>query len=334
MNRRINFDKDTLKLIFNKVGLGTKELSLQTDTPPSTLKQWKNGSRTMPLYFFYELCTFNLAIEKYHHRGEVLDVSWGQVKGGKNLVRNMTPKELKNKMVKIRSKICIRQIKNFDSDDVLEFYGIMMGDGCISEYFASYEKMQKREVRITGNAVRDRRYFEKHLLPIVKRLFRVKIKLYFRKDSNVVDLVTKSRNVSSWLIERDFPLGKKTELRIPNWITSKPPEKINNVIRGLFDTDGCISARKDERYKYPYIFIASESEILKNQIKTILREQGLPAYIHGHSVVVRGCKNIKKWFNLIGSNNPRNYRRYQRWLKKGYLRPWARSRTVRRCLRK
>lgn len=334
MDKRINFNKDTLKLIFNKVNLGTKELSIQTDTPLSTLKQWKNGSRTMPLYFFYELCTFNVDIEKHRNEGKELDVGWGQIKGGKKSVCNLTSKELKDKMVKIRSNSYARQIKNFDLDDALEFYGIMMGDGCISEYFASYEKIQKREIRITGNGIRDRIYFEKHLLPMLHRLFQVKIKPYFRKDSNVVDLAIKSKHVSSWLIDQGFPIGKKVGLQIPDWIMLQPPEKINNVIRGLFDTDGCITARKDEGYKNPYIFIASGSEILRNQIKIVLRKQGFPAYIHGHSVVIRGCKNLKKWFSTIGSNNPRNYRRYQRWLKTGYLKPWARSRTVRRCLRK
>lgn len=334
MKKRIKFDKLTLQNIFDEISLSSKEISIRTGISYNTIKQWKRGSLLMPLFFFDELCRFDPNIEKYRSQGKLFDSNWGQVKGGRNLVNSLTDHELNKRMEKLRSVTRVLYPRNFDSDNALEFYGIIMGDGCVSEYFASYEKLQKREVRITGNAIRDKVYFEKHLLPMVKQLFGVKIKLYFRKNSNVVDLVTKSQHVSLWLLERDFPLGKKTELKIPGWIMSQPPEKVNNIIRGLFDTDGCLAARKDENYKYPYIFISAKSELLRNQIKLILRSQGLPAYIHSDSVVLRGCKNIKKWFNLIGSNNPRNFKRYQQWLKTGYLKPWARSRTVRRCLRK
>jgi len=67
---------------------------------------------------------------------------------------------------------------------------------------------------------------------------------------------------------------------------------------------------KNEKYRYPYIFISSSSSILRQQLKDILRSQDIPAYISRDNVAVRGLRNFKKWSFLIGSSNQRNLKRF------------------------
>ncbi len=98
------------------------------------------------------------------------------------------------------------------------------------------------------------------------------------------------------------------------------PWKIKKfVLRGLFDTDGCIFANKREEYKYPYISISSKSEPFRNQIINMLRDQNYPAYNTKKDVCVRGIANVKRWFNDIGSSNRRNQFKYEYFLKHGNL---------------
>ena len=100
-----------------------------------------------------------------------------------------------------------------------------------------------------------------------------------------------------------------------------PTKNLNVIIRGLLDTDGHINARKDEKYKYPYVTITSYSGLLRNQLKAILRSQNFPAFIHAESVSVRGIKHIHKWFELIGSSNSRIINKYEEFCKTGKIVP-------------
>jgi hypothetical protein len=228
-------------------------------------------------------------------------------------------------MQKARSHLC-SQLPDAESVDItnpraLEFYGIMMGDGCVSRYYIKPEKRYRTEARITGNSIKDKEYFDYFLVPMLHELFKTNVKPRKRKWENTIDLVSCASNVSGWLVRHGFPVGKKYNLQIPPSIMSMPPEKKNNVIRGLFDTDGCVAARKDEEYKYPYVFIWAKNKKLREQIKEILREQGMPAYLHGDAVVLRGCNNFKIWFKKIGSSNPRNIKKYDEWLSTGKIIP-------------
>ena len=170
------------------------------------------------------------------------------------------------------------------------------------------------EIGISGNSIKDLEYFRNYVVPLIKEKFGIKTKIKFRKTSNTIDIQIINRGLFEWLKNNGFPIGKKGQIFIPEHIIKLPSKKINNLIRGIFDTDGCISARKDEKYRYPYIFIATVSVPLRKQLKELLRRQGLPAYIHAHTVVLRGRNNFKKWFQLIGSKNPRNLKLYKEFM--------------------
>lgn len=217
---------------------------------------------------------------------------------------------------KTRGKIKIKINRRF-----LEFYGALMGDGCLSKVMASSGRVYYY-VQLTGNKILDRDYHENYLIPLIKKEFNVPFRLKERKWENTIDLISTNKVLFMALKDFGFPVGKKGKsLKIPQKIHTLGWGSKKYLIRGLFDTDGCISARKDEGYKYPHIIISSQSIILIKQLYSMLRERGYPAWItkKKDEVRIKGRKNTIKWMNDIGSSNKRHTFKYELWLKKGIL---------------
>ena len=210
-----------------------------------------------------------------------------------------------------------------NDDAFLELFGALIGDGCITTYRPSKGTAIGYRIFITGNATTDLTYFRDFLCPAIESFG---VHAYFRErkrtnigNRNTIDIVINRKLFAKFLISLGFPLGKKGDLELPIWALSLPLEKQLVLLRGLFDTDGCLSARKSEKYRRPFALITSRSKKLRLQIKAILRTAGMPAYEQGHNVGVNGIKNTVAWFEKVGSNNPRNLDRYAQWRKTGIL---------------
>ncbi len=206
-----------------------------------------------------------------------------------------------------------------NSPAALEVFGVLLGDGCLSKYFANCGKRNRNNVIITGNIKKDYDYLCFYIKPLIEETFPITCTVVRRKDG-CLNLVMTKKELFEWFVKNGFPIGKKGKyLKIPDHIILMSIEKQNYVMRGLFDTDGCMYARKDEGYRYPHIKITTISKLMREQMRQILRVQGISAYIHKEDVVVRGIRNVKIWFNLIGSRNQRNLNKYSEWLKTGRI---------------
>ncbi len=323
-NSRLKFDKETLNKIFSVIReeIDLTRLSIQLKVPYRTLKGWKYGETTIPEIKFQSIKVLYPKISKFEGLAEKLPRYWGQRVGGIKSIDKLNKEEINKRMQYIRSlkrrDAMHKKIKlNFNDDNLLEFYGILMGDGCLSQYLN--ENRIRKVINITGNAIKDVEYLTLYVIPLIKKVFNINTKIKFRKKCNAIDIIFSHLGVFEALKANGFPVGKKGQIRIPKKICKLGDEKINNLIRGFFDTDGCITAKKHESYKYPYIIITTSSAILREQFRDMLRRQGFPAYIMRDDVTFRGNKNFKKWFEIIGSKNPRNLNRYYEWLKTGRI---------------
>lgn len=332
-NLRIKFDKEILKEIFLLIKKHTTLLNLskKLNVDYRSLKRWKAGGSTIPLNYFNSIKGIFPEISKFEELSVKLPRYWGQSEGAKYYIKNLNDYELKKRMKYIREfkqknnikivkkKVNLREniykkeiIISIDNNKLLEFYGILMGDGCLSKFLN--DGYLKKSITISGNSKKDLEYFQNYLIPLIKDLFKIETKIKFRKHVNCIDIYFLNQDFFDYLADFGFPVGKKGQISIPESINYLPKEKLNHLIRGIFDTDGCISARKDEGYKYPQIVISSSSEPLKLQLKDLLVNQGFPVYLHNFDLRIKGNKNFKKWFDLIGSNNPRNINKYKEWL--------------------
>ncbi len=280
-----------------------RQLSKQLGINYSNLKHYRRGDRTIPTEIFSKFSNINKlsAIEK-------LDDNWGAVKAGKISAEK---NDMKKRMSNVRSYRKIVEIKIKINEFFCEFYGALLGDGCISK-FKDYEGKMRWIIQLSGNKTLDSEYW-KYLQNGLREEYGMYSYYYEYKNRNVCVLVIKNKNFSLNL-NKDFgfPIGVKYKnLRISgklmelDWIFKRM------VVRGLFDTDGSIYAKKNEDYRYPIISISSKSSKFLNQIKNLLRGEGYPAYVFGSNVAVRGIKVVDRWFDDIGSSNRRNLDKYK-----------------------
>jgi hypothetical protein len=200
---------------------------------------------------------------------------------------------------------------SFDKN-LFELYGILMGDGCVSEY-KDYEHANRCDTIITGDKRHDFAYFN-----YMKRLLSnlgVNCYIYQYKHNNSLRLTIRNKRFSKFLLSIGFPNGNKYEfLIIPQIFSNLPWNDLKLIIRGLFDTDGCIFGKKNEKYRYPYICISSKSQKLRQQLQGILRQKGYPFYFNNDNLFMKGIKNVTLWMEDIGTSNPKHRFKYEYWL--------------------
>ena len=123
------------------------------------------------------------------------------------------------------------------------------------------------------------------------------------------------------LLKIGIPSGNKTfSIFIPNKLAKWKYSK--HIIRGIFETDGCIyfsKSKKSEYPTYPRIEIKTSSNRLLPQIIGLLKERGFKTYCKKsnktHSITISGEEMLQKWIKEIGFNNERNISKYNFWKK-------------------
>lgn len=117
-----------------------------------------------------------------------------------------------------------------------------------------------------------------------------------------------------------MPFGEKYEsIDIPKVFQSNPP-LAKACIRGIFDTDGGVVFQKQEKYCYPAVILVTKSKFLASTLMRLLKDFGFKPYVGFDNktscskIWIKGNVQFQKWFEVIGSNNERNIKKYQSWL--------------------
>ena len=320
------FQWELFSTILQNQGMTPKELARALNASHWTLKRWKLGKYSIPGAVFVKLCLMYPETSDFAqmHSPEIKSLDWGAKKGGLVTARKFGNEEMKKRMAHVRSFIknrwVIPQPPQF-TPELCEFIGTMLGDGCLSKFYIKREKRMRYCLVITGNEKTDKEYLEANVSPLIETLFGKRPRVRHDTYNGVVRVVVNSRGVFEQLHFLGLPIGKKKNLKIPESVMALPWELKRNVVKGLLDTDGCIFARRDEGYRYPYVMITSVHDGLRKQLVEMLRERGYPAYIHRNDVLVRGSANLHKWMSDIGSSNPKIVKRYEDWVKTGRMLP-------------
>ncbi len=316
------FRQDFFKNILSEQNFTLKQLSQKLSCGYSAIKKWKSGKSLIPENIVLELLDLQKAKSRDELDNNILakfPENWGAKVGGDTYAHNYK-NEIDYRMKYVRKFKPSPTIPKID-ESVWEIIGICMGDGCLSRYFSNYEKRWKYDIIFTGNMKDDLSYYKGHLLPLLREKFHLNPKPQFRKKDNSLIVTIRSEKIFNFFKKLGVPVGKKLpKIKITNLMRSSNVSKAA-ILRGLFDTDGHIFARKDEGYRYPHIEISSGSDRLRKNIKTAIRELGMPAYIHSSNVLIRGGDNIKIWMKTIGSSHPTHINRYNSWLYTGKLLP-------------
>ncbi|MDE1855441.1 MAG: hypothetical protein KGH57_03955 [Candidatus Micrarchaeota archaeon] len=200
--------------------------------------------------------------------------------------------------------------------DMCELIGAIIGDGNI--YKNNY-------VDITGDKNLDLEYLRRRLLPIVKEQLKYVPKI--GPGSRSIRLRINNRKFTFFLNNLGIKSGKgkSQTVIIPskiseNWRLAKA------CIRGIMDTDGCLSFDKRRVYRTPYlrIILHIKNRDLIYQIYSILESRGFaPTYstqvaYNGrmHTLYLSGKEQVLKYIKDIGFSNKRHILKTRRLIYK------------------
>lgn len=193
--------------------------------------------------------------------------------------------------------------------ELAELIGVILGDGGLSG---------NHQLTISFNSKTDKRY-SVFLGKILKRLFSINHHIHPRKNCNGADIVLNSSNLIDFLLRQGLVAGNKVknQVDIPDWIYEKL-EYQKACLRGLIDTDGSFYRHRynsnGKDYKYLKLCFASRSKPLLYSALRILKKLNFEPYLHGDQVFIYSRQGIKKYFEEIGSHNPKHLNKIRKFL--------------------
>ena len=194
-----------------------------------------------------------------------------------------------------------------NTEKFAEFYGIMLGDGCIYSNLSS--------ICISGNSLLDKYYIEGYVSRLITSLFGVKPKINYHKNENSMRCIVNSKTITNFLYDFGFPKGKKKmqNTKIPNKFIGKP-DLFYACLRGLNDTDGSIYPQNS---KIAVDICIKSPTLLKSALKGLKRTNLEFGYTNDR-VYFSGERRVKSFMTKIGSSNFRNILKFKNFLEKGY----------------
>lgn len=222
--------------------------------------------------------------------------------------------------------------------DLAEVCGIHAGDGYLRN-----DNEGRVELDISGG-FEEEPYYENHVIPLFSRVFRIKIEGRFFPHRRTYGFVIRNKKIVEKMHELGFPYGAKSKIvRVPKFIMESKNKKIKYAfLRGLFDTDGCLSF---ERRKgtlegicttncnwYPKLNVSTVSNNLFVDLKTVLNDLKIQHnanitktkpknWGNRYEIWMRGRVLLKEWMQRIGVKNYSKLSRYEIWKKFGHCPP-------------
>lgn len=197
------------------------------------------------------------------------------------------------------------------SENLAEFFGIMMGDGGINNPW---------QVNISVNSNSDLAY-SKYIVALCQKLFFIEPVVRKRKETNTLVILLTSTTIVDFLVLHGLPRGNKLKsgLNIPKWILGKPAY-CKACVRGLIDTDGCafvhVHKVKGKIYRNIGITFTSFSLELIYQVAGILEQFAIMPHISnkGRAIYIYQEDSVLRYLKIFGTSNGRIESVYKKWI--------------------
>lgn len=194
------------------------------------------------------------------------------------------------------------------SPELAEFVGIMFGDGSLF-----IDKKYSYRISVHLNLIKDYEY-SKHVRRMFFNIFNKELVEDRYEYKSSLDLRTYSKQILFFLhTTLNVHIGKKQLTSIPICITSDKKYLIC-FLRGLFDTDGCVVISKRNKSRPITLKICTAHNKFAKSIHNSLNVLCIKSNIYsktdkygnkGYDISITGI-NALNFVDLIGSNNPRN----------------------------
>ncbi len=312
-----------IEAVMRRSGKSCDQLARVVDVSGRTVRDWRREKYKMSLVFAQKLSRFgDVALprplntqRRYAHLGEAgklggqtIVAKYGVVGGDQEKRKSAWQawwsakgKYLPSKILHKRKPITYPR----PSNKLAEFFGILMGDG----------GMSARQVVVTLHSKTDK-LFAGYYRRLSYELFGVWPRVVKLKKAQAIHLVISRTDLVEWCHQRGLPIGHKIKqgLDIPIWI-KKNPLYARFCLRGLVDTDGSVFAHRywagGKRYSYKKLDFCSLSMPLLQSAHAIFKANGMTPYIsQGKKLRLESQKDIARYFQVIGSSNPKHLKRY------------------------
>lgn len=308
--------------IEKKLDLGLSELAQITKVNRRTIYDWKREKFSMSLPSLKKLCL--RAGIPIPHSIQVKDSFWyvsngGKVGGmavmkkyGRVPVDSEYRKDQWRQWWELKGKFTPRKIytplpfkKIVISNELAEFMGIMMGDGGMSNY----------QISITLHHIDDKKYGQ-YVARLMKKLFGIMPTIRHIPKISVNTYTISRTELVKHLYVLGLVIGNKVrqQINIPLWI-KKNDTYLKACIRGLVDTDGCLVRHKykvnGKYYFYKKLCFTTASDPLRKTVFDVFKKWGFnPRISQNRDVRLENNKDMKNYFRLINSHNPKHLKKY------------------------
>lgn len=186
------------------------------------------------------------------------------------------------------------------SDDLAEFFGIMLGDGHVS-HFQIVVSLGTKEAS-----------YADYVCLLIKNVFKTNAKIGIR-STGYRDVYLGSTIITSWLFKEGLVRDKvKSQVDIPKWIFKKK-EFMQRFLRGFFDTDGSI-------YKLRFgiqISLSNKSQpMLKSLHNLLFKLRYSPSVVSADRVYLTRVPDVKRFFKEIKPKNQKHQKRFSEFIKR------------------
>lgn len=279
----------------------------------SSMKKYHNEKLLLPLDVANSLTRISNIDWKIFKTEKILPDNWGAIKGGKIGYRKMSKKYSNSlniwrrkggKMSSLKNPrfLADKKIKNVKlpemNEELAEFIGICLGDGTLTRYF----------IRISSDPRYEIPYLN-YISKICKNLFGITPCIRKERERNLIYLTLFSVKICKFLHDiYDLPYGNKikNDAKIPS-IILKNKNLRKSCLRGLIDTDGCVSRGT--------IYFCSHGRTLKNQVEKIGRELNIFTSSSEFIIGTGVHKKVIQYFKIIGSSNLKHIVRFDKKFK-------------------
>jgi hypothetical protein len=193
------------------------------------------------------------------------------------------------------------------SVELSEFIGIILGDGGIT----------RRQVTITLNREEEKEYGQ-YISNLAMKLFGVPMGIHKRRNENANSYSLSRTGIVDYLVDDlGMKIGNKVvqQVDVPRWIKNNNHYSLS-CVRGLMDTDGSIFKHRyrvgGKMYMYKKMQYSSRSRPLLIFLKSVLKCNGIKSRLaRNNSVFIDEQVSVDKYFDIVGSNNPKHLKRYK-----------------------
>jgi len=194
--------------------------------------------------------------------------------------------------------------------ELAEEIGMHFGDGFLSNKRYTY--------RLKGNINDEKEYYIHYIKPLFKKLYNLDINL--KEFGSVYGFEIYSQALCNFKTKvLGIRAGDKLDLYIPEKLKVNNKEILCSFLRGLFDTDGCLTFHTRYGYKkyYPVIELSLYSKKVILEVFDILKMLGFKPGLYKDrnklKIKINGIKSFKRYEELIGWSSQKNLNKVNYW---------------------